>query len=224
MSSAVASKSLTVHVLAGTGTAKVPAELFGEPFHGALVHEVVQAEQAARRRGTAATLTRGRVRGGGKKPWRQKGTGRARIGSIRAPHWTGGGVVFGPTPRRYTVKVNRKARRRALRSVLSLHAGRKTLAVVEVEAFKEPSTRQASEALKSWDGAGRSALVLVGADELTCMKSFRNLESTAVKVVADAGVVDIIKANSLVVSKAAVEWLTSAGLSGKIEKAKGAAS
>ena len=98
--------------------------MFGAPFNGPLVHECVVAELAARRRGTHATKTRGMVSGGGAKPWRQKGTGRARAGSSRSPLWTGGGVVFGPSPRHYTVKVNRKARRAALRSVLSVHAER----------------------------------------------------------------------------------------------------
>src|SRR5438552_14395373 len=100
----------------GGGTAKLDAAAFEARFNMPLVHEAVRAELNARRRGTASTLTRGEARGGGAKPWRQKGTGRARQGSIRAPHFAGGGVAFGPTPRSYTVKVNRKARRAALRS------------------------------------------------------------------------------------------------------------
>ena len=100
-----------------------------------LVHEAVRAELNARRRGTASTKTRGKVSGGGAKPWRQKGTGRARAGSSRSPVWTGGGVVFGPTPRHYTVKVNRKARRAALRSALSVHAGRASFAVFDASVF-----------------------------------------------------------------------------------------
>src|SRR5437899_10893955 len=102
---------------------------FGAPFHGPLVHQSVRAEQAARRRGTAATKTRGLVSGGGAKPWRQKGTGRARAGSSRSPIWTGGGTTFGPQPRSYTFKVNRKERRAALRSALSIHSDRGTRAV-----------------------------------------------------------------------------------------------
>src|SRR5438552_5905814 len=99
----------------GGGTAKLDAAAFEARFNMALVHETVRAELNARRRGTASTLTRGQVRGGGAKPWRQKGTGRARAGSDRSPLWAGGGTVFGPTPRSFAVKVNRKARRRALR-------------------------------------------------------------------------------------------------------------
>src|SRR5947199_5570351 len=127
-------------VLGGTASAKVKLDdaAFGAPFNGPLVHESVRAELAARRQGTAATKTRGLVRGGGAKPWRQKGTGRARAGSSRSPIWTGGGVVFGPSPRHYTFKVNRKARRAALRGALSLHSGRHSLAVCDASTFDGP--------------------------------------------------------------------------------------
>ncbi|MGA2928625.1 MAG: 50S ribosomal protein L4, partial [Solirubrobacteraceae bacterium] len=108
----------------GGGTVTLDAEAFEASFNMPVVHEAVRAELNARRQGTAASKTRGDVSGGGAKPWRQKGTGRARAGSSRSPVWTGGGAAFGPTPRHYTVKVNRKARRAALRSALSLHAGR----------------------------------------------------------------------------------------------------
>ena len=114
-------------ILGGTKKLTLDDAVFGAPFNGPLVHETVIAELAARRQGTHSTRTRGMVRGGGAKPWRQKGTGRARQGTIRAPQWTGGGVVFGPSPRHYTVKVNRKARKAALRCALSLHAERGSL-------------------------------------------------------------------------------------------------
>src|SRR6058998_3059534 len=114
------------------------------------VKEVIVAINANNRQGTHSTKTRGEVRGGGAKPWRQKGTGRARAGSIRSPLWTGGGTVFGPAPRHYTVKVNRKARRAALRSALSLHAGRGSIAAVDASAFDGPSTHQAADALAKW--------------------------------------------------------------------------
>src|ERR1700747_1737143 len=126
---------------AGEGTLDESA--FGAGFNMPLVHESVRAEQAARRRGTAATKTRGMVSGGGAKPWRQKGTCRARAGSSRSPVWTGGGTVFGPQPRSYTFKVNRKERRAALRSALSLHAGRGSLAILDVSAFSAPQTTPA---------------------------------------------------------------------------------
>src|ERR671938_306916 len=131
---------------------ELDAEVFGAPFNGPLVHEVVVAELAARRRGTHATRTRGMVTGGSSKPWRQKGTGRARAGSTRSPIWTGGGTVFGPSPRSYTVKVNRKARRAALRAALSVHAERGSLHVLDAAGFDEPSTKRAGELLSAHRG------------------------------------------------------------------------
>ena len=187
---------------------KLADEAFGARFAGALVHQSVRAEQAARRRGTAATKTRAMVSGGGSKPWRQKGTGRARAGSSRSPVWTGGGTVFGPSPRRYTVKVNRKARRAALRSVLSLHAGRESLAVFDAGSFSEPSTSQAAEALADW-GAPAPTLVLLTDDEVAAGKSFRNLSYAEALPVQDAGVADIVGAASLLVSEAALQSLVS---------------
>jgi large subunit ribosomal protein L4 len=182
------------------------ADVFETPFNGPLVHEVVVAELAARRRGTHATKTRGMVSGGTSKPWRQKGTGRARAGSSRSPVWTGGGTVFGPTPRHYTVKVNRKARRAALRSVLSLHAGRESLAVFDAGAFDAPSTKQAAELLEGW-GAGSPTLVILADDEAAAGKSFRNLAHAEALPVQDAGVADIVGAASLLISEAALPAL-----------------
>ena len=147
--------------------------MFGAKFNGPLVHECVLAELAARRQGTASTRTRGMVRGGGAKPWRQKGTGRARQGTIRAPQWTGGGVVFGPSPRHYTVKVNRKARRAALRAALSLHAERSSLFGLDAGGFDAPSTKQAAGLLE--DRRGGSVLLVLGPEEAAVAKSFRNL-------------------------------------------------
>src|ERR1700745_3002998 len=122
---------------------KLDDAAFGARFNGPLVHESVRAELNARRKGTAATKTRGKVRGGGAKPWRQKGTGRARQGTIRAPHFTGGGVAFAPGMRSFDVKVNRKVRRAALAGALSNHVGNETLALVDGSAFETPSTKQA---------------------------------------------------------------------------------
>ncbi len=171
-----------------------------------LVHEAVRAELAARRRGTASTKTRGQVSGGGAKPWRQKGTGRARAGSSRSPVWTGGGTVFGPTPRGYTFKVNRKVRRIALRSALSVHAERESVAVFDAAAFDEPSTRQAAELLAGWHADG-STLILLDEREAAAGKSFRNLTRVSVMPVQDAGVADVIGAASLLVSQAALPAL-----------------
>src|SRR6266704_3607479 len=138
-------------VLGADKTVKLDEAAFSERFHGPLVHQSVRAEQAARRRGTAATKTRGMVSGGGAKPWRQKGTGRARAGSNRSPIWTGGGTAFGPQPRSYAFKVNRKERRAALRSALSLHAERGSIAILGAGAISEPKTALAAELLEDWE-------------------------------------------------------------------------
>jgi len=200
-------KAPSARRLGGQGSVDLPADVFSEPFHNGLVYEAVRAEQLARRRGTASTLRRGEVRGGGAKPWRQKGTGRARAGSIRMPHWTGGGVAFGPTPRGYTVKVNRKARRRALRAALSVHARRGSAAILDPAAYDPPSTSAAAKALDSLESPGR-VLVLIAGEESACWKSFRNIPRVSVMPALDAGVADVIGAASLVVSEAALEDLS----------------
>ncbi len=192
---------------ASKGTVKLDDAVFAARFNEALVHQSVRAEQAARRRGTAATRTRGKVSGGGTKPWRQKGTGRARAGSIRSPLWTGGGIVFGPQPRSYTFKVNRKEHRAALRAALSLHAGRKSLAVLEPDAFEEPHTRHALELLTGW-GEELPTLVVLSTEEASAVLSFRNLANVSVRHHDDVGVTDILGAASLVISRPALEALS----------------
>jgi large subunit ribosomal protein L4 len=191
----------------GGGTVTLDATAFEAAFNMPLVHESVRAELNARRRGTASTLTRGQVRGGGAKPWRQKGTGRARAGSSRSPIWKGGGTVFGPQPRGYTFKVNRKAHRAALRSALSVHAERGSLAVFDTSAFSEPSTKQAAGLLADW-GQRVPTLVLLTETEAEAGKSFRNLARVAVMPVGDAGVADVIGAASLLISEAALDEVT----------------
>jgi large subunit ribosomal protein L4 len=193
----------------GTASKKVKLEesAFGAGFHGPLVHQSVRAEQAARRRGTAATKTRAMVSGGGAKPWRQKGTGRARAGSSRSPLWTGGGVVFGPQPRSYTFKVNRKEQRAALRSGLSLHAERGSIAVLDAALFKTPKTRQALDLLDGWDQS-RPTLVVLGAEESAAALSFRNLARVAVLQPESVGVADLLGAASLLLSEAALAEIT----------------
>ena len=193
-------------ILGGSGKLTLDDEVFGAPFNGALVHECVVAELAAKRRGTHSTKTRGMVRGGGAKPWRQKGTGRARAGSSRSPLWTGGGTVFGPSPRHYTVKVNRKARRAALRSVLSLHAGRGSLFGLDAAAFDAPSTKKAAEMIA--DRRAGSVLVVLGAEESAAAKSFRNLAGVSVIPTEACGVADVVRPATLVASQAAVDALT----------------
>jgi large subunit ribosomal protein L4 len=193
-------------VLGKTTKADLPKEIFAEPFHQSLVHESARADLNARRRGTASTLTRGEVAFTTAKAWRQKGTGRARVGTLGVPNRFGGGVAFGPKPRKYTVKVNRKARRRAMRSALSVHAERDSVAVLDAAAFDKPSTKQAAAALAKW-GAKSPTLLVLTAAETGAMKSFRNIPRTHVLEVGATGVADVIGAAALVVSESALEAL-----------------
>ena len=174
--------------------------LFSEPFHESLVHQAARADLNARRRGTHSTLTRGEVAMTTAKAWRQKGTGRARAGALSVPHRYGGGVAFGPKPRHYTFKINRKARRRALRAALSVHAERGSVAVLDGSGFEKPSTKQAAQALQKW-GADAPTLVVIGAEEEAAAKSFRNIPRVQVAQATAAGVADVIGAASLVVSE-----------------------
>ncbi|MFZ0091352.1 MAG: 50S ribosomal protein L4 [Solirubrobacteraceae bacterium] len=202
----------------GGGSATLDATAFEAPFNMPLVHEAVRAERNARRQGTASTKTRGEVSGGGAKPWRQKGTGRARAGSSRSPIWTGGGTVFGPSPRHYTVKVNRKARRAAFRSALSVHAERESLALFDAGGFDRPSTKQAVGLLTDW-AAATPTLVLLSEAEVEAGLSFRNLARVAVMPVGDAGVADLIGAASLLVSEAALPDLVARASGAPTEEA-----
>ena len=196
----------TAPYLGRPGSVELDEAVFGEPFHPALVHEAARAELNARRRGTASTKTRAEVAMSGAKAWRQKGTGRARAGPLSVPHRTGGGVAFGPKPRGYEVKVNRKARRRALRAALSVHAERGSLAVVDPGEFDVPSTKRAAESLADL-GDGRTLVVLAREGEESCAKSFRNLPRAQVAPADAVGVADVIGAARLVVSQAALERL-----------------
>src|SRR6476659_1027178 len=202
----MAERALKATTLGKQAKTDLPAAVFGEDFHESLLQEAARADMAARRRGTASTLGRGEVAMTTAKAWRQKGTGRARAGALSVPHRRGGGVAFGPKPRGYAVKVNRKARRRALRAALSLHAERGTLAVVDASAFGEPSTQQAAKALEKF-GEGRALVVLAREGEEPCVKSFRNLPGVTVLPADGVGVADIVGAARLVLSQAAVDEL-----------------
>jgi len=193
-------------VLGKTTKADLPKELFAEPFHQSLVHETARADMASRRRGTASTLTRGEVSFTTAKAWRQKGTGRARVGTLGVSSRFGGGVTFGPKPRHYTVKVNRKARRKAMRAALSVHAERGSVAVLDPAAFDTPSTKAAAQALDKW-GAKRPTLIVLDAEETGAVKSFRNIARVTVAEVGAIGVADVIGAASLVLSEKALETL-----------------
>jgi large subunit ribosomal protein L4 len=191
-------------VIGGTKSQDVTLEesVFAAPVKPHLVHETVRAELNAARAGTKGTKSRGLVAGGRSKPWRQKGTGRARAGTTRAPHWTGGGVAFAPGMRSFEVKVNRKARRTALKGVLSDHAANGTLAVLDGSGFDAPSTRQAAELVAGW--GERPTLVVVNEEEEVLVKSFRNLEKVLVTVPAELELASLVWARSVLISEAAM--------------------
>ena len=168
-----------------------------------VMHEVVRSQRAARRQGTHDTLTRGQVRGGGKKPWRQKGTGRARQGTIRAPQWAGGGTVFGPHPRSYAFKVPAKVVKLAMRSALSAKLADGEIVVVDQLSFEKPSTKQAAEVLKNLGLEGR-VTIIVPDDEVNTFLSFRNLSKVRVIGVSELNTLDFIDNKALVLTDAAL--------------------
>lgn len=168
-----------------------------------VMHEVVRSQRAARRQGTHDTLTRGQVRGGGKKPWRQKGTGRARQGTIRAPQWAGGGTVFGPHPRSYAFKVPAKVVKLAMRSALSAKLAGGEIVVVDQLSFEKPSTKQAAEVLKNLGLEGR-VTIIVPDDEVNTFLSFRNLSKVRVIGVSELNTLDFIDNKALVLTDAAL--------------------
>ncbi len=205
-------------VIGGTKQQEVSLEasVFAVDVKPHLLHETVRAELNAARAGTRGAKSRGLVAGGRAKPWRQKGTGRARAGTTRAPHWTGGGVAFPPGMRSFEVKVNRKARRAALRGALSDHAAKGTLAILDGSGFESPSTRKAADLLSGW--GDRPTLVVVTEEEEVLVKSFRNLDRVLVTAPSELEVASLLWARSLVVSEAALPLvLGRAGAAGEEE-------
>jgi large subunit ribosomal protein L4 len=203
-------------VIGGTKAADVSLDesVFAVELKPHLVHETVRAELNAARAGSKGTKSRGLVAGGRSKPWRQKGTGRARAGTSRAPHWTGGGVAFAPGMRSFAVKVNRKARRNALKGVLSNHAAEGTIAILDGSGFEAPSTKQAAELLSGF--GERPTLVVLREDEELLVKSFRNLEKVLVVTPAELEVASLVWARSVLVSEAALPFvLGRAGVAGE---------
>ena len=192
-------------VLGGKAAKDVSLEaaVFGAELKPHLVHEAVRAEMNERRQGTRAAKSRGFVSGGRSKPWRQKGTGRARQGTIRAPQFTGGGVAFPPTPHGFTLKVNRKAARAAMRAALSDHVQAGTFALVAGESFDAPSTKKAVELLAKWDKQVPTVVVATD-DEENLIKSFRNLDRVIVVPPSELEVAEVVWARSLLVSEAAL--------------------
>jgi large subunit ribosomal protein L4 len=188
------------------GTSKevsLEADVFGGEIKAHLVHEAVRAEQNANRAGTFASKSRGLVSGGRSKPWRQKGTGRARAGTTRAAQFTGGGHVFAKVPRGFELKVNRKAAKAALRSALASHAAGGSLALVDAQTFEEPSTKLAKSFLEA-SGLATPTLVVLTDDEANAVKSFRNLPRVAVVAPSELEVTAVVWARSLVVSEGAL--------------------
>jgi large subunit ribosomal protein L4 len=202
----VASPKASLLDAAGKSSKQVTLEagVFGVDVKPHLVHEAVRAELNARRAGTRGAKSRGLVAGGRGKPWRQKGTGRARAGTIRAPQFTGGGVAFPPTARSFDVKVNKKVYRSALRGALSAHASDDTLAVVDGSAFDSPSTKTAAAFLDAW-GKERPVLLVANDDETNLVKSFRNIDRVVVVPPSELEIAAVVWARSLLVSESALE-------------------
>ena len=188
------------------GTEKLDEKIFGIAPNINVMHQVCRAQLAAGRAGTHDTKTRGEVNGGGRKPFRQKGTGHARQGTIRAPQYKGGGVVFGPHPRSYAFKVNNKEVKLAMRSALSAKQAEGVLFVVDSFMFKKPSTKEAASCLKALKIEGRVTLMLTD-DELNAFLSFRNIPRVRVVDVVDANTYDFIDNKALIFTKAALKHI-----------------
>ena len=186
------------------GSVDLAESLFDAPVNEDLIHQAVIRQMAGRRLGTSNTLTRGEVNGGGKKPWRQKGTGRARQGTKTAPHWAGGGVVFGPHPRSYEQRMPAKMRRSALRGVLTAKQAEGALRVVEGFDLDEIRTRTMIERLSAWDAGGKVLLVLAGRDQ-TVERSCRNLQEVRVILADSLNVVDLLEADTVVFTSEALD-------------------
>jgi large subunit ribosomal protein L4 len=193
-----------------TGQVELPASIFGVPVNEALLHQALRRQQANERQGTHDTKTRGEVSGGGKKPWKQKGTGRARQGSIRSPQWRHGGVVFGPHPHSYEQKMPRKQRRLALRAALSAKYQDGAVRVVDEIALDAPRTRTIADLFAQME-AGLRILFVLPEHDLMLEKSTRNLAAVKTILGANLNVEDVLSADTIVLTRAAVtlveEWL-----------------
>ena len=184
------------------GTMELSDAVFGVDVNEHLVHMAVVAQLANKRQGTQKAKTRSEVSGGGRKPWRQKGTGHARQGSTRAPQWTGGGVVFAPTPRDYTIRLNRKEKRLALKSALTSRVQEKKLIVLEDLKFDEIKTKKMQAVLDALNVS--KALVVLNENDQNVVKSARNIENVQTALTNTINVYDILKYNTVIVTKAAV--------------------
>jgi large subunit ribosomal protein L4 len=197
---------------------ELPADLFEAPINPPLMHQVVVAGLAALRAGTHSTKTRAEVAGGGRKPWRQKGTGRARQGSIRAPQWVGGGVAHGPKPRSYEMRVNKKMKKTALRSALTDAVQSAKLAVIRGLAFDGPRTKDAQGVLEALELEGRVLIVLGSPDEAV-EKSFRNLPNVKIEFPGNLSTYDVLYADKVLFTAEALDVLAG-GSGGSSSEAK----
>jgi large subunit ribosomal protein L4 len=182
------------------GSVELSDELFAAPVNAAVLHQVVTAQLAGRRVGTADTKTRGEIRGGGKKPYRQKGTGRARQGSVTAPHYRGGGTVFGPHPRSYEQRLPRKMKRLALRGALTAKFGDEAIKVVDAFALEAIRTKDLVGILSALEATGRVLVVAPGRDEMLEL-SARNLQSVEVILADSLNVVDLLNADTVLIEQ-----------------------
>lgn len=198
---------MSVYNLSGevTGEIELSDAVFGVEFNGPVVHQAVVMQQSNQRQGTSATKTRGMVSGGGRKPWRQKGTGRARAGSIRSPLWVGGGIVFGPQPRSYTKKMPRKARRLALRCALSAKVAAGDMVVIDSLAFDAPKTKQVVSMLKAFDVADKKALLITDGSNENVALSARNMPKVTTITNMTLNCFDILNSNKVFLAKDVVE-------------------
>ena len=187
------------------GDAELSASVFGIEPNIHVMHTVVRAYRAGLRQGTANTKTRGEVRGGGKKPWRQKGTGRARQGSIRSPQWAGGGTVFGPHPRSYAFRVNNKEVKLAMRSALSAKLADGQFTVVDGFNFEKPRTKDAKAFIQAMGFEGQRTTLVIGNEDITTWLSFRNLEKVNVLPVAEANTYELLDNKQLVFTAEALK-------------------
>jgi large subunit ribosomal protein L4 len=187
------------------GTVELPDKVFGVQINVPVMHRVVRAQLAAARAGTHSTKTRSEVRGGGRKPWRQKGTGRARQGSIRAPQWTGGGVVFGPQPRDHSMRVNKKEKVLALRSALTDRLAGDNLVVLESLDFDEPKTRRAVELIDTLELRGRKLLFVVDGLEEAAIKSLRNIPGVRLLTFDQLNTYDVLASDTVVFTRESLD-------------------
>lgn len=188
------------------GTIKVNKEVFGAEYNSALIHQVVVAQLANKRQGTKSTLTRSEVRGGGAKPYRQKGTGRARQGTIRAPQWKNGGVVFAPKPRDFSKKLNKKMKIGAMRSALSQKVKDKELIVLDDIKLKEAKTKLMAAVLRNLETKGKTLLVLAGENE-TIYRAARNIEGVTITEANLLNVYELVRNSKCIITKEAVKRL-----------------